>query len=70
MKKKKQIVRFKNTNTEEDAESVYIFYNLRSKNMLFVDAFNLDEACEKFDSCDFMNRKEWKIFLEVAHQPA
>ena len=38
--------------------------------MLFVDGENLDEACNKFDLCGFSNRGEWKIFLEVAHQPA
>ena len=54
----------------EDQGNVYVYYNLRTKVMLFVDGENLDDACNKFDLCGFPNRNEWKIFLEVAHQPA
>ena len=60
---------FKQPRTEDEA-SVYIYYNLKTKVMLFVDGENLDDACNKFDLCGFPNRNEWKIFLEVAHQPA
>ena len=61
---------FTDTARDEDAGNVYIYYNLKTKIMLFVDAENLDEACEKFDLCNFPNRAEWKIFLEVGSQPA
>ena len=60
---------FKQPRSEDEA-SVYIYYNLKTKVMLFVDGENLDDACNKFDLCGFPNRNEWKIFLEVAHQPA
>ena len=66
--KKKAITKYKEK--KEDAGSVYIYYNLKTKVMLFVDGENLDDACNKFDLCGFPNRNEWKIFLEVAHQPA
>ena len=49
-KKTKAITKFKKPKSKNDS-SVYIYYNLRYKNMLFVDAYNLDEACNKFDEC-------------------
>jgi len=67
-KKTKAIKKFKDSKAEEN--NVYIYYNIKHKNMLFVDADTLDEACNKFDACAFNNRKEWKIFLEVGCQPA
>lgn len=67
-KKTKAITKFKKPRHKNDS-SVYIYYNLRYKNMLFVDADNLDEACNKFDECAFANRKDWRIFLEVGSQP-
>ena len=51
-------------------DSVYIFYNTKNKISLFVDACGADEAYDIFDSCAFENRSEWKIFLELANQPA
>ena len=70
-KKTKVIKKFKNTskaNTGKES-NVYIYYNIKTKDMLFTDAWDLDEACDKFDACEFSKRKEWKIFLEVGCQP-
>ena len=53
-----------------EESNVYIFYNIITKVMLFVDAFTYDEAMRKFDSCAFEFRKDWKVFLELDRQPA
>ena len=53
-----------------EESNVYIFYNIITKVMLFVDAFTYDEAMHKFDSCAFEFRKDWKVFLELERQPA
>jgi len=66
MKKSKKI----NITPEATHDSVYIFYNTKNKISLFVDACGADEAYYIFDSCAFENRSEWKIFLELANQPA
>ena len=55
---------------EEETSSVYVFYNVITKIMLFVDAFTADEAMHKFDVCNFSCRKHWKVFLELGQQPA
>ena len=65
--KKSKIV---NIAPEATHDSVYIFYNTKNKISLFVDACGADEAYDIFDSCAFENRSEWKIFLELANQPA
>ena len=54
---------------EEETSSVYVFYNVITKVMLFVYAFTGDEAIHKFDGCNFLWRKHWKVFLEIGHQP-
>ena len=50
--------------------NVYVYYNLITHVMLFVDAFTYDEAMNKFDGCNFKFRKDWKVFLELDRQPA
>ena len=57
-KKKKQIT------------TVYMFHNVRHNLHLFINAGNAEEAYEQFDKCEFLNRDEWKIFLEAGSQPA
>jgi hypothetical protein len=55
---------------EVEASNVYVFFNIITKVMLFVDAFTYDEAMHKFDSCAFEFREDWKVFLELDRQPA
>ena len=55
---------------EVEKPNVYVFYNILTHVMLFVDAFTYDEAMHKFDSCAFEFRKDWKVFLELDRQPA
>ena len=55
---------------EVETSNVYVFYNILTHVMLFVDAFTYDEAMHKFDSCAFEFRKDWKVFLELDRQPA
>ena len=66
MKKQKVII----VAPKAEHNSVYIFYNTKNKISLFVDACGADEVYDIFDSCAFENRSEWKIFLELANQPA
>jgi len=54
---------------EEKETHVYMFQNIKHNISLFVDAEDGDHACELFDKCDFPNRKEWKIFVELGSQP-
>ena len=60
----------KNKETKEETSNVYVFYNIITHVMLFVDAFTYDEAMNKFDGCNFKFRKDWKVFLELDRQPA
>ena len=60
----------KTKKTEEETSNVYVFYNILTHVMLFVDASTYDEAMHKFDSCAFEFRKDWKVFLELNRQPA
>ena len=55
---------------EVETANVYVFYNIITHVMLFVDAFSYNEAMHKFDSCAFEFRKDWKVFLELDSQPA
>ena len=52
----------KSKKTEEEKSNVYVFFNLINHTMLFVNAFNYNEAMNKFDGCNFKFRKDWKIF--------
>ena len=60
----------KTKKTEEETSNVYVFYNILTHVMLFVDAFTYDEAMHKFDSCAFEFREDCKVFLELDRQPA
>jgi len=55
---------------KEKETHVYMFTNINHDFDLYVNAENGDHACEIFDKCDFPNRKEWKIFVELGSQPA
>ena len=37
---------------------------------MYINADNADEACEKFDQCGFAHRDQWKIMVELSHQPS
>jgi len=65
--KKSKIV---NIAPEATHNSVYIFHNMELNINLFVNAYGADEVYKIFNSCAFENRSEWKIFLELANQPA
>ena len=67
MTKKKK---YKKSKEEDKVNSVYMFHNIKHDLHLFVNAYQLDGAMEKFDLCNFSTRKDWKIFLETGQQPA
>ena len=50
--------------------NVYVFHNTELNINLFVNACGADEAMEIFDACGFLERSQWKIFLELGNQPA
>ena len=67
--KKKTISKGK-VEVEVKESNVYVFFNIVTRVMLFVDAFTYDDAMNKFDLCAFEFRKDWKVFLELDSQPA
>ena len=69
-KKKKEIVKYKRSKTKDKFNSVYMFHHIKHDLHLFINAHYLDGAMEKFDQCNFQDRKNWKIFLECGQQPA
>tara|TARA_S200002703_G_scaffold58251_1_gene50625 strand:- start:173 stop:427 length:255 start_codon:yes stop_codon:yes gene_type:complete len=70
-KKKKQITTCDYHDVDrENKPLVYMFHNVRHNLHLFINAENAEEAYEQFDKCGFLNRDEWKIFLEAGSQPA
>jgi hypothetical protein len=69
-KKKKEIVKYKRSKTKDKCNSVYMFHHIKHDLHLFINAHYLDGAMEKFDQCNFQDRKNWKIFLECGQQPA
>ena len=54
---------------EESVNSVYMFHNIKSNIHLFMNAYDFEDAMTQFDLCNFVSRKEWKIFLETGQQP-
>ena len=68
MSKKKKENEYKDVDRESN--NVYMFHNVRHNLHLFINAGNAEEAYEQFDRCEFLNRDEWKIFLEAGSQPA
>ena len=70
-KKKKQITTCDYHDVDrENKPVVYMFHNVRHNLHLFINAGNAEGAYEQFDKCNFVDRSEWKIFLETASQPA
>lgn len=53
----------------EERGTVYMFHNTVLNTMLFTNASSADQAAEIFDSCGFVRRGDWKIFLEMGQQP-
>ena len=49
--------------------SVYVFHNQLFNFDMFINATSADEAMEKFDQCCMGNRNQWKILVEIGHQP-
>ena len=64
--KKKKIV---NIAPEATHDSVYVFHNTELNINLFVKAYGADEAMEIFDACGFFDRSQWRVFLQLGHQP-
>ena len=56
------------TDTLENG-NVYLFHNTKFNIHLYVNANGADQARQKFDMCCFGHRDDWKIFLELTHQP-
>jgi len=70
-KKKKQITTCDYDDVDrENKPLVYMFHNVKHNLHLFINAENAEGAYEQFDKCGFLNRDEWKIFLEAGSQPA
>ena len=55
---------------EEESNIVYVFNNVMFNFNMYVNADNADEACSKFDQCAFTHRDQWKIMVELSHQPS
>ena len=55
---------------EDKTNNVYMFHNIKHDLHLFINADGYETAMMKFDLCKFVDRKDWKIFLECGHQPA
>tara|TARA_R100000541_G_scaffold3342_2_gene10643 strand:- start:1447 stop:1659 length:213 start_codon:yes stop_codon:yes gene_type:complete len=49
---------------------VYIFNNVLFNFNMYINADTANEACEKFDQCGFAHRNQWKIMVELSHQPS
>ena len=69
MSKKKKENEYKDVD-RENKSLVYMFHNVRHNLHLFINAENAEGAYEQFDKCNFVDRSEWKIFLEAGSQPA
>ena len=50
--------------------SVYVFHNSIFNIDLFINALTAEDVMEQFDRCQFENRKQWKILVELGQQPA
>ena len=57
-------------NNEDLERSVYIFHNTVHDIFMYVNCRGADDAMQQFDLCNFKERKEWKIYLEMGDQPA
>ena len=63
----KDVVKMYKDMDRENKGTVYMFHNTVLNIMLFVNCQDADEAAAVFDSCGFVNRDHWKIFLEMGH---
>jgi|TARA_X000001382_G_scaffold102382_1_gene77132 hypothetical protein len=66
---RKDVVKMYKDMDRESKGTVYMFHNTVLNIMLFVNCKDADEAAAIFDSCGFINRDHWKIFLEMGQQP-
>ena len=57
-------------NNEDVEKTVYIFHNIKHDIFMYVNCEGAEDAMQQFDICDFKNRQEWKIYLEMGDQPA
>jgi len=55
---------------EAEDSSLYVFHNKKYGTNLFINAWGANEAYAKFDECEFSNRSEWIIMLELENQPS
>ena len=65
--KKQKVLTFK---PKAEYTSVYVFHNKKYGTNLFVNALGADGAYQAFDECEFTNRSEWIIMLELENQPS
>ncbi len=68
MAKKKKLFKPKYRNALDN--SVYVFHNSIFNIDLFINALTAEDAMEQFDRCQFENRNQWKILVELGQQPA
>jgi hypothetical protein len=55
---------------EEESNRVYVFNNVMFNFSMYINASTADEAMERFDQCGFEHREQWKIMVELSHQPS
>ena len=55
---------------EDEKNSVYVFHNTLFDFNMFINAADADEAMERFDQCCMAHREDWKIMVELSHQPS
>ena len=48
---------------------VYVFHNKQHSLDLFVNAWDANDAYDKFDQCAFKVRTDWTLMVELKHQP-
>lgn len=61
--------KYKKKQRDYSDNSVYIFHNQLFNFDMFINATNANEAMERFDQCCMGNRSQWKILVEIGHQP-
>ena len=61
--------RKKNIEPEATRRSVYVFHNTEIDVNLYVNAYGADEAKAIFDACGFLDRSQWRVFLQLGEQP-
>ena len=55
---------------EHEENRVYVFNNVMFNFSMYINASTGDEAMERFDQCGFEHREQWKIMVELSHQPS